>query len=95
MALYRCPSYTMCTRPTLPADWTTAGANVACSAVWFRVDDGHGKVADFCILSKPGAGISHLGALAATQIRDLDPATDKARRDAPAIPVCFIDKSTR
>jgi len=47
-------------------EWTTAGAFVAGSAVWFRVDDGHGNVAGFCILSKPGAGMSHLGALAAT-----------------------------
>ena len=47
-------------------EWTTAGADVAGSAVWFRIDDGDGNVAGFCILSKPGAGMSHLGALAAT-----------------------------
>lgn len=47
-------------------EWTTAGADVAGSAVWFRVDDGHGNVAGFCVLSKPGAGMSHLGALSAT-----------------------------
>ena len=47
-------------------EWTTAGADVAGSAVWFRIDDRHGHLAGFCILSKPGAGMSHLGALAAT-----------------------------
>jgi class 3 adenylate cyclase len=46
-------------------EWTTAGADVAGSAVWFRIDDRHGHLAGFCILSKPGAGMSHLGALAA------------------------------
>src|SRR5262245_41614556 len=45
---------------------TTAGAHAASSVVWFRIDDRHGRLAGFCILSKPGAGMSHLGALVAT-----------------------------
>ena len=43
-------------------EWTTAGADVAGSAVWFRIDDGHGNVAGFCILSKPGRGCRTLAA---------------------------------
>jgi class 3 adenylate cyclase len=46
--------------------WTTAGADVAGSAVWLRIGDRQGHPAGFCILSKLGAGMSHLGALAAT-----------------------------
>jgi class 3 adenylate cyclase len=43
-------------------EWTTAGANATGLAVWFRIDDDHGNLAGFCILSKPAAGMSHLGA---------------------------------
>jgi class 3 adenylate cyclase len=43
--------------------WTTAGADATGCDVWFRVEDGHGRVAGFCLLSKPAAGMSHLGAL--------------------------------
>jgi len=47
-------------------EWTTAGVDATGSAVWFRIDDGRGHVAGFCVLSKPAAGMSHLGAAAAT-----------------------------
>jgi class 3 adenylate cyclase len=54
-------------------EWTTAGAEVTGSAVWFRIDDDHGNLAGFCILSKPAAGMSHLGvALAIADHAHLD-----------------------
>src|SRR5262249_18446676 len=46
-------------------EWTTAGAEVAGSAVFFRIDDPNGHLAGFGLLSKPAAGMSHLGLLAA------------------------------
>jgi class 3 adenylate cyclase len=50
---------------TLRPEWTTAGADVAGSAVFFRIDDGHGRLAGFGLLTKPAAGMSHLGRAAA------------------------------
>jgi class 3 adenylate cyclase len=47
-------------------EWKTVGADVAGTAVWFRIDGRDGDLAGYCILSKPEAGMSHLGALAAT-----------------------------
>jgi class 3 adenylate cyclase len=46
---------------TLRPEWTTAGAEVAGSAVFLRIDDGHGRLAGFGLLTKPAAGMSHLG----------------------------------
>ncbi len=54
-------------------EWTTAGADVTGSAVWFRVDDDHGNLAGFCSLSKPAAGMSHFGvALAVADLAHLE-----------------------
>jgi class 3 adenylate cyclase len=54
-------------------EWKTAGADVTGAAVWFRIDDDHGDLAGFCILSKPAAGMSHLGvALAISDLAHLD-----------------------
>ena len=56
----------------LPAVWlnrsgfTTAGAEVTGSAVWIRIDDGHGHRVGVCTLQKPAAGMSHLARAAAT-----------------------------
>jgi class 3 adenylate cyclase len=46
-------------------EWTTAGADVAGPALYFRIDDGHGVLAGFGVLMKPAAGMSHLGRAAA------------------------------
>jgi class 3 adenylate cyclase len=46
-------------------EWTTAGADVAGSAMYFRIDNGQGAVAGFGLLSKPAAGMSDLGRVAA------------------------------
>ncbi len=54
-------------------EWITAGAGVTGSAVWFRIDDDQGNLAGFGILSKPAAGMSHLGvALAIADQAHLD-----------------------
>jgi class 3 adenylate cyclase len=57
----------------VPAVWagpaassTFAGINVVGSATYIRVDDAHGRVAGFCTLSKPSAGMSQLAAAAYT-----------------------------
>jgi class 3 adenylate cyclase len=57
----------------LPAVWpgpvvssTFAGVDVVGSATNFRIDDPHGHVAGFCVLYKPGAGMSQLAAAAYT-----------------------------
>lgn len=49
----------------LRPEWTTAGADATGMAVWIRIDDGHGQLAGFCVLSKPEAGMSHLARAAA------------------------------
>ena len=52
-----------------PAVWagimlssTVAGIDGTLSYTLFRIDDAHGRVAGFCSLSKPAAGMSQLGA---------------------------------
>jgi class 3 adenylate cyclase len=47
------------------AQWRTAGADAVGSVVFFRIDDGHGRLAGFGCLTKPAAGMSHLGLAAA------------------------------
>ena len=46
-------------------EYTTAGADVAYSAAFFRIDGGHGQPCGFAILPKPAAGMSELGLAAA------------------------------
>jgi class 3 adenylate cyclase len=48
------------------SEFVTAGAEVAGSAVWIRIDDAHGHRVGVCILQKPAAGMSHLARAAAT-----------------------------
>lgn len=56
----------------LPPIWTnrsefrTAGAEVAGSAVWIRIDDADGQRVGVCVMPKPAAGMSHLARAAAT-----------------------------
>jgi hypothetical protein len=45
--------------------WTTAGAALSGSTVWFRIDGPHGQFAGVCILTKPAPGMSHLARAAA------------------------------
>jgi class 3 adenylate cyclase len=54
-------------------EWRTAGADVTGSAVFFRVDDDHGNLAGFGSLTKPAAGMSHVGvALAVADLTHLE-----------------------
>src|SRR4029450_5169567 len=59
--------------------WATGGRALAAKALTERLDLNDAKA----------LGLDPLH-LAYTALRDLDTATDKARRDAPAIPVCDI-----
>jgi class 3 adenylate cyclase len=73
-------------------EWTTAGADVTGSAVWFRIDDDHGNLAGFCILSKPAAGMSHLGvALAIADQAHLERMRAVARPDRRPAAVLMAD----
>ena len=47
-------------------EMTYAGTAVGTSAVLFRIDDGDGRLAGICNLSKPAVGMSQLAAAAAT-----------------------------
>jgi class 3 adenylate cyclase len=51
---------------TIRLGWSTAGADVAGPAVWFRIDDDRGQLLGVCMLVKPAAGMSHLAQAAAT-----------------------------
>jgi len=54
---------------TARPQWRTAGADAAGSAVFFRIDGIHGQLAGIGSLTKPAAGMSHLGR--ATAVADL------------------------
>jgi class 3 adenylate cyclase len=47
-----------------PASSRFAGMDTADANMWFRIDDGHGRGAGACVLSKPPAGMSQLAAAA-------------------------------
>jgi class 3 adenylate cyclase len=77
-------------------EWTTAGAAVTGTALWFRIKDDDGETAGYCVLSKPAAGMSHLARAAA--IADLAH-LDRMRLVAPdrrpaAILMADLESST-
>jgi class 3 adenylate cyclase len=45
---------------------SAAGADIATTAIAFRLYDTHDRVAGFCVMPKPAAGMSHLAAATAT-----------------------------
>jgi class 3 adenylate cyclase len=73
-------------------EWTTAGAHASGESVWFRIDDDHGNLAGFCILSKPAAGMSHLGvALAVADLAHLERMRVVARPDRRPAAILMAD----
>jgi class 3 adenylate cyclase len=73
-------------------EWTTAGVDATGAAVWFRVDDNRGDLAGFCILSKPAAGMSHLGvALALSDLGHLDRMRAVAQPDRRPAAILMAD----
>jgi class 3 adenylate cyclase len=73
-------------------EWTTAGVDATGAAVWFRIDDDHGDLAGFCILSKPAAGMSYLGvALALSDLGHLDRMRAVAQPDRRPAAILMAD----
>ena len=78
-------------------EWTTAGADVAGSVLYFRIDDGHGGLAGFGLLSKPAAGMSHLGrAVAVADLAHLERmrAVERPDRRSAAILMADLEASS-
>lgn len=85
----------VCTGVPISSLW--AGIDASGSVTYFRIRDEHGKVAGFCALAKPAAGMSKLGAAVYT----LDPtylerihAVEEAGRRPAAILMADLEAST-